>query len=525
MSQIVYRGNLSSAFFPLISQFHGRTVIIPGPDNNFNRQLQSSADLDKDIGIPQMYYCHNVMPNGQGYQAVGYEQRLGSFDGTDKGIVQEILLRDDLAGLKGYFSVGPGGFFIVLNELSGFFGFQNTYFDTASGTTKFFPSALATTQITTAHVNGISYLYISGLGCFQFSFSSNIFSTVDLIGLVEASILGITESNGYMIAYSINAVAWSSLINPLDFVPSLTTGAGGGNVAGVKGKITCGAPTSNGFILYTESNAVAVLYTGNSQFPFQFSECLGAGGVASIELVTYDADSGYNYAYTSYGFQILKAKSAESTLPDLTDFLAGQYFEDFDDTTKTFSYTTLTAPLLKKLVFIANRYLIISYGITELTHALIYDIVQKRFGKLKFTHVDCFQYDLLTAAVSDIPRKSIAFIKKDGSIFLLNFAIPFTTRNGTILLGKYQYVRSRHLQLQGAEIEGPTPGGTFSITDFVSYDGKAIDSRISGIVLDSSDNYASYGFGSPVGINHSILLQGAFNLTSVQLTFNVHGRM
>lgn len=525
MSQIVYRGNLSSAFFPLISQFHGRTVIIPGPDNNFNRQLQSSADLDKDIGIPQMYYCHNVMPNGEGYQAVGYEQRVGSVDGTAKGITQELLLRDDLASKKGYFSIAPGGFYIILNELTGFFGFLNTYFDVASGTTKLFPSNLSTTQVTSAHVNGITYLYISGLGCFQFNFSTNTFTTVILVGLTPSAILGLTESNGYMIAYSINAVAWSSLITPTDFTPSLTTGSGGGNVAGIKGNITCGAPTSNGFILYTESNAIAVLYTGNSQFPFQFSECLGAGGVSSIELVTYDADSGYNYAYTSYGFQILKAKSAESTLPDLTDFLAGQYFEDFDDVNKVFSYQTLIAPLLKKLVFIANRYLIVSYGISELTHALIYDIVQKRFGKLKFTHVDCFQYDLLTAAVSDIPRKSIAFIKNDGSIYLLNFAIPFTTRNGTLLLGKYQYVRSRHLQLQEAAVEGPTPGGAFTITDFVSYDGKAIDNRIVGTVLDSSDDYASYGFGSPVGVNHSLLLQGAFNLTSVQLTFNIHGRM
>jgi hypothetical protein len=79
------RGNLSSAYFPLVSQYHGRTVIVSGQDNNFNRQLYSSADNDKDIGIPQMYYGHNIMPTGTGFLSVGFEQRVPAVDGTNKG--------------------------------------------------------------------------------------------------------------------------------------------------------------------------------------------------------------------------------------------------------------------------------------------------------------------------------------------------------------------------------------------------------------------------------------------------------
>lgn len=523
MALITYRGNLSSAYFPLISRFQGRTVIVPGQDQNFNKQLQSSADLDKDVGIPQMYYGHNIMPNGNGFQSVGYEQRISSFDGTDKGISQELLLRDDAVSKKGYFSIGPGKFFCVFTETSGYAAEVTQYWDGAA--LQNLPADLQSRQITTAHVAGITYLYIQEWGCLVWNFTLNRFELQSLTALTATAIIGLTESNGYLVAYSVNAVAWSSLIDPRDFTPSLATGAGGGNVEGIKGNITCGAPTSNGFILYTEVNAVSVLYTGNSQYPFQFSECLGAGGVSSLERVTYDADSGYNYAYTSNGFQVLKAKSAETIFPDLTDFLAGQYFEDFDDVNLEFTYQTLTAPLQKKLTFIANRYLIISYGVTELTHAIVYDSVQKRFGKLKFTHVDCFQYELLQESTSDIPKKSIAFIRDDGSVYLLNFALPFVARNGTLILGKYQYVRSRHIGLEEVSIEGPTEGGVFNIWDMVSADGKNYSQVIPGIQIQRNADLGVYGFGSPDGMNHTILCKGAFNLTSLELKFKATGRM
>jgi hypothetical protein len=178
MAQIAYRGNLSSAYFPLVSRFHGRTVIVPGSDNNFSRQLQSSADLDKDIGIPQVYYCHNVMPTGQGYLSVGYEQRVAAFDGTNKGITQEITMRDDnyVGGSKGYFMASPGGFYYVLNETAGYAGMASQYWDGAA--LQNFPN-LAGIQITRAHVNGKTYIYIAGVGCFYWDFANHSIRSPD----------------------------------------------------------------------------------------------------------------------------------------------------------------------------------------------------------------------------------------------------------------------------------------------------------------------------------------------------------
>jgi hypothetical protein len=516
MTQQVYRGNLSSAFFPFVSEFQGRTVIVGGSDNNFNRQLQSSADLDKDIGIPQLYYCHNVLPNGNGIQSVGYEQRIpASTIITNPQVRQAFSVRDDALGRKAYMMVGATHFQFVENEVFG-------YGIAVSGTSLGIPD-LSVATITTAHVAGTTYIYVANVGCFKYDFSLANLVSVPLTGLSPTNIIGLTESYGYLIAYSTNATAWSSVINPTDFVPSLQTGAGGGSVEGIKGNITCCSPTSNGFTVFTETNAVSVLYTGNSRYPFQFSPCTGSGGVTSLERVTYEADSGYNYVYTSKGFQVIQSKSAQTVFADLTDFIAGQYFEDFDETTNSLVYSVLSTPLKKKLSLIAARYLVISYGIQELTHALVYDVVQKRFGKLKFTHTDCFEYELLSDVVSDVPKKAIAFVQADGKVSVVNFAVAFTNRSGVALLGKYQYVRSRHIQLQTVDLENVTPGGVLEVFDWVSYDGKNADDKITGTILASSRNTNTYGFGSPAGLNHTLCIKGCFNMATIELAFNIHG--
>lgn len=520
MSQIDYRANLSSAFFPFISEYQGRTVIVPGQDNNFNRQLQSNADSDKDIGIPQMYYCHNVLPNGNGLQSVGYEQRVGG-PGV-AGMQQIFTIREDAAGAKGYLVQAGDGLRVVQNESIGYLAVMNTVWTGSGYSGTFIPQP---GQISTAHVSGITYICISKNGLFKYNFALNRLEVVTTTGLDITKVLGVTEYNGYLIAYSVNSVAWSSTITATDFVPSLQTGAGGGNVESIKGPITCASPTSNGFTIFTQVNAVSVLYTGNSRYPFQFSECTGSGGVATLERVTYEADSGFNYVYTSKGFQIIQSKSAQTIFADLTDFLAGQYFEDFNETTGLFEYTTLSLPMPKKLSLIGARYLVVSYGISSLTHCLVYDAVQKRFGKLKVPHVDCFEYELLTEDVSDIPKKAIAFLQADGTLVVVNFALSFTNRNGVVMLGKYQYVRSRHIQVQSVDVENPTVGGSMSCNLLTSFNGKNIDLNTTGTVMTAGRNRTTYGFGSPVGMNHSLFISGCFNLATIQIAFNIHGRL
>ena len=113
MSQITYRGNLSSKSFPFLAENFGRTVIVKGQDQNFNRQVTAAEDNDKDIGIPQLYYCHNVMPHPEGFQSVGYTQTIPAFPGNP-GFTQIIILRNS-SEQKVYLGVGNNSAFYISN--------------------------------------------------------------------------------------------------------------------------------------------------------------------------------------------------------------------------------------------------------------------------------------------------------------------------------------------------------------------------------------------------------------------------
>jgi hypothetical protein len=70
MGTIAYRANLSAATYPMTISDGGRTVIMPGPDNNYDRRVDPTGE-QKDAGIPQALYMENVLPTANGYQSVG----------------------------------------------------------------------------------------------------------------------------------------------------------------------------------------------------------------------------------------------------------------------------------------------------------------------------------------------------------------------------------------------------------------------------------------------------------------------
>ena len=526
MSQIVYRGNLSAKAFPFLTDFQGRTVIIPGPDNTFNRSLVSQEDVDRDVGVPTIYYCHNVLPAPYGFNSVGYESLIPALYPATTAFTGAKLLRSNVLsatvnGPKFYFSP----------QLAG------THYTFTLGGTRWLPITTvvpysANTKITYATLQGISYVFFSGIGCYKWDSTTNTLIAVTLTGLVAANILGITTYQGYMVAYDQNSVYWSSVLdidftlNTVDFTPSLTTGAGNIRPEGARGPISVVLPATFGIAIYTTSNIVSAVYSGNSRYPFNFKEVIASGGCTSGDLVSYDSNTGNQYAYTTSGMQTVTATATQTVFPEMTDFLAGQDFEDFNETTGKFEQSTLSSPLLKRITSVADRYLIVSYGVTALTHAIVYDMTQKRYGKLKFTHVDCFEYEYLDPLLADAPRRSIAFLKSDGSVYLVNPSVTFAQSNGVILLGKFQYVRSRMLTLEGLELQTIHPTQAAVAYDLVSNTGGTIESvtKIQGYeTSQSGQSQRTYKFHN-TGANHSILIVGGFFLSSFQLTFHVHGR-
>jgi hypothetical protein len=379
--------------------------------------------------------------------------------------------------------------------------------------------------VTFAHVSGETYIYFSGIGCYKYNFATVSLDPVTLTGLEPTSINGICGAVGYLIAWSTTEIAWSSTIDPTDFVPSLATGAGGGAVEGARGQILLCAPITSGLVVYTIENAVAAVYSGNSRYPFNFKELTGSGGLTNVDNVALEANASTQYAYTTSGLQSVSLLGASTVFPEVTDFISGQVFEDFNETTRQFEVSNYagTSTIFKRhITVVSDRYLVISYGVTSLTHALVYDLIQKRWGKLKIPHVQCFEHSIDDPLATEPARNSIAFLQADGTIITLQNNHRYSNANGVIILGKYQFIRQRTTQLELVDIENVEEGDTFEFYDLFTLDGKNLLESVPTLITEEGQ-LRIYSVHK-VGKNHSLLFKGAFNLSSLMLTFVLHGR-
>ena len=509
MAQIPYRANLAMLAFPFLTELSGQAVIVRQADQNYISRAGSPEDLDKDIGIASLYYCHNIIATAQGYQSIDYITQIAASPATD--FVGQFAVLDASSGGKAYIGYTASGQFYYCSD---------PYYSWVATTS--LPDA-AGKSVTTAYINGITYIYFATVGCYKFDFATKALVAVTLTSLVPSTVLGIVAVQGYLLAWSKVAIAWSSLVDPTDFTPSLVTGAGGGSVQGAKGDIVACVSHTIGLVIYTNQNAVAAPTSGNARYPFNFRELVASGGLASLELVTYDANSGNHYTYTSSGLQLISLQQTQTVIPELTDFLAGAVFEDYDENSNKFLVTRLTSVMKKRLALISDRYLCFSYGIFSYTHVLIYDLILKRWSKLKCPHIAIFEFSLLTAELVETPRRSIALLTSTGEVKIVKIDILNKNSNGVILLGKYQYVRNRKLTLDTVTVENVPEGGAFSLVDDYTLDGKNMLSK-TGTLLESAGTLRKYGV-NVTGMNHSLMFKGAFHVTSLQLAFHNHGRL
>ena len=511
MSDVVYRANLKAASFPFLSELFGRSIIVKGPDQTgpIGKSEPGTTDTSNQ-GIPQIYYCHNVMPSDNGYKSVGYTQITAP---SGAGFIKSLTIRNS-TGLTANLAVTAAGSLYVMQYGSLVWTPVGT--PPAAGT-------IAGKRMTVGTVSGTSYIYFAGVHGYTYDFATNNMTIVAFTWdapTTDADILGLISNRGYLIAYTTEKVFWSSLVNPTDFVASLATGAGGGNLEGARGIIVTIESVYGGYLVFTNANVVSAIASDNSRFPYNFLEVTGAGGLLDAEFVSYDANSNAVYAYTTAGMQSISVKGATTVFPEVTDFLSGALLEDFDETTNLLTLTnTGGAVLQKRIVVIASRYVVISYGLGALTHALVYDNGYKQWGRLKKTHVDCFEFD---RTLVETPRKSMAFLAADGSINTANFDIVNSTSNGIALIGKMQYVRTRLLQLQRVAFENVNAGDTFQCLDLPAADGKNFGNALTGYLSQSNGKFREYLFHN-TAMNHTLLLKGGWNASSLVLTFNVSG--
>lgn len=517
MAQTQYRANLSAKDFVYISQQWGRTVIVKQFDQNFSRQIVSAADPDKDIGIPQIWYCHNVMPGAQGFCSIGSDVIVPTIV---TGFVDILFVRDATNQDFAYLGILP-------NVPTGHVTIYS--YNPTVDTTWQLVTVLGYNEgkLTVATINGQSYLYNPRGGCYLYDVVARTLTSVTLTALNPFAITGICEAFGYMIAWDEVNVYWSSTIDPTDFTPSLITGSGGGGVQEARGNITFCKQQIFGFVIYTDKNAVAGVFSGNAQYPFNFRPITGCGGCFDINLVDVDSESGNQYAWTTSGFQLVSVNQASQVFPELTNFLAGSLFEDFDETVMDFVYTTIgTGTMNKRICMIASRYLVISYSDGTVpdfyTHALVYDCGMKRWGKLKFNHVAAFELFQLPSIEDHQPRKAVALLDPTGIITQINFDQQADNQHGIIILGKYQHTRNRTITLQEIAVENIVDPANFNIFIRPTYDGKTWIDAVTPTLFSAGDQHV---YRSRVtGLNHSIVMQGRFSLDSIVLSYIPNGR-
>lgn len=506
MAQQQYRANLLAANFPLLSENFGRTVIIPQYDQNASKAADASnPDKTSNAGIPQMYYCHNVVPTQQGFQSVGFHTLIAAIGGVTD-FVSVLALRDssDNKAYLGYRA--DGSIYVSLSPYSSWIYKGNIG---------------ANRLVTRAYVQGVTYIYSSGIGCYKYDFASNTVVSVNLAGLNAGAVIGVTSLSGYLIVWTATTFAWSAIANPTDFVPSLSTGAGSGAVEGAAGALVVCAAANIGILGYTTGNVVSANYTGNTNYPFIFRALPSSGGLKNAAHADYDSLSGQQYAYTTSGLQLFDVQKAQMVLPEITDFISGSEFEDCDTATGVFIKETLATAMVKAIKMVANRYLIISYGKTSFTHAIYIDTQLKRFGKFKIAHVDVIDL-ILGEESADIAKNSIGFVKNTGQVVTVDYDSSVEATDAVALLGKYQLSRSRLLQMDSIEFENIEAGDTFNVKLLASLDGRNT-SAYNLVLAESAGFYRKYNCRE-VGVNHSLFLTGSFRLNTLILNFNVHGR-
>jgi hypothetical protein len=507
MAQRFYTISLQDTDFPMLSEQQARTTIVT-----------EAGKVPSAGTTPGLAYCHNMMPSKYGLDSVGYLSVVPAFAG-----LPESLTMDDARVAYGD---ARSRLYLVWDSLGNVYALL-------TGATVWIalPATVPATggvgfsveSVTIGTVNGVSYIFYSGIGAFTYNEATNTLDEAVLTGLTIADVLGVVASSGYLIAYTLEAIAWSSTILPTDFVPSQVTGAGGGNVAGIAGAILFCTSNTLGILISTSANTIAGTYTGNARFPFKFREVDDSKGGISLDRVAYEANSKQQFIFSKAGLQTITSQKAESILPDVTDFLAGRRFEDYNEATRLYEITELTPAetMLKKLKFIASRYLVISYGLPSVgfTHALVFDTILKKLGKLKITHTDVFEY---IGSQTEISKESIAFLLSTGEVQVLNFSSNAVS-NGVVILGKLQFSSTRFIELLGVEIENVQDGVVLDVSSQLSLNGKTFTTVLPTAAPIAATEYREYPFRA-TGKSHSLAIAGQFNLTTVLVRYKTTGR-
>lgn len=544
MARQTFRLNLSSSEFPFLSGQYGRSIVFPQQDMHYIRpNAFTGTEADKNIGIPQMIFCENVMPTANGYQSISY---LFPIQGTIHVDFDQAFYLRDASENSTLFVPGVNGTSCQ----------RYTYDQVAnvwSASNKVVPSGA---KCTVANLK--SRTFVKSAFHTELWEWTGAWSNAAVPALVLANIQGVVAANSYLVAYDYNTIYWSSTLDPLDFLPSLVTGAGSQRILAAKGRIIVCYPIEDGFIVHTTKNAVIAKYSGNARFPWTFKEIKNSQGLANQEHATPEGDGLNQYVWTTSGLMTYGPIRGDQIFPALSEFLGERRIELYNAATKAIDVLDLVDSPVVKIDYIGARYLCISYGqALPMTHCVIFDAALKRWGKCRINHVDVFAFNgnagtagastALTwaqlpgswaqqnntwfeygaiisggAASLNIPYRILGFLGADGSIKVASFDWSDTTDVAVMHIGRLQFLRNNLWTLHeiDAEVVNTEPQTKMAI--LTSLDGANPLPAVYPYRMPSIGKQQSWR-AKVTGINHTLRFEGNFNLNSIVARGTIDG--
>lgn len=501
MTQIAYRATLSNAMWPQRASRVSSTVVSPQYESLSSRKAELPPSEERDIIAPQVYYVENVLPTSYGFDSVGYVPVAPEPLALEAG---EVLINTAKASSTSlpqvHFALtSAGSLYIMAPNLHVWKKSIHSFVVTADS---FVTAASMNDKIIVA-VSDASTLYLYDAVTNEITFGG-----MGTPGLEDVDIQGVFSTTNYLAVWDADTIYWSAFENPLDFVPSEITGAGNGIIMAGRGRIRACVPTTLGFIIYCEQNAIAALSTARSDEPFTLREISASGGISHIRQVVPDWNSNSHYAYTTSGLQQITNTDAKPFVAELTDLIQGQVI-DYLDSAGQLITEEWPLGVTTSVALVLDRYLCVSYkeqSAVEYQWCYVYDTWLRRAGRLKISHSQIIDYYNNLAAVSR--RGAVNVLRRSG--LAGNFGL------GRIALGKYQHIRQRMLVIDSVDVDKMFGTALCSVRS--SLDGFT-DSSVS-----TGHKTGARWYFSNVGTNHTVHLRGDFSLNTIVLHYHIHGR-
>ncbi len=531
MSQIKFTADLTAAEFPLLTRFAGRTTLQPNP-----------SEGRPAITLPQVLYCQNALPTKGGYKSVSYVPVYAAASPANLNFSRCWTIQDpDLTKAK--LAVTTDSRIYMLSGVIGVW-------------TDVTPAGwVGGDKVTVATANGVTYLYLANFGCYRCSVAAVTLTLTALLGITAANITGCFNSCNYLCLFDSSKIYWCSTLNPLDFVPSLITGAGSITPTDLDGAIVAVVQLNNGFAVYSTANIVLATFSNNTQFPWIFVNANNGSGISNVGQVSTQNNLGFHVALTFAGVLQITSQGCTQIVPEISDFLAAKVYETYDYLNHVILSTPQVANLKASIAIIGARYVVLSYavaGTVGFTDAIVRDLTLNRWGRLSIPHAAVIEFDTAVTVGAQIYATQVAaystytaraynqaslgltalplaggnfgLLGTDGSIFLATLDQASTTDTAVLILGKYQATRNYTLSLMGVVVESIEPTNTaFAVYDSPSMDGKNLLPAVRLSQVSSGAESRQYGCRL-AGLNHMLAFTGSFNLSAIELTAVLGGR-